>query len=764
MPRPFPLLLLVGLALPVAAAEKAPTKPADVFGLTKVWPIHITVSAKDWETMQPTRGGFGFGGPMAKGKEKPKEKDKAGARKPRGSFGLDFEYVKGDVEIGGQVLKGVGLRFKGGGTYVSSQRGLKRPFKIDFDRYDEELSWAGLKKLSLNNHSMDPTGVREALSYEVYRAAGVAAPRTAFAEVTLTVPGKHDKAVLGLYTLVEPVDKAFLKANFGSSKGMLLKPERVGAFDHLGNDWAAYESRYQPKTTASKKDQQRFIALTRLIHQADEETFNKEIGKQLDVERFLRLLATTVAISAMDSFLITGHNFYIYLDPKTDRFVVVPWDLDLGLGGFTLAVPADHMIDLSIRHPHPNRNRLIERLLADEKVFARYKKHLAAVIAKPFTAERLRADLAAITKVIDPIKAREKKAAAERKETLGFTFGGPAFTPAQPPALETFAEKRIAAIREQLDGKSDGTVPRGMFGPPPGPGEFLIQPALAAADANKDRRLSRDELTAGVKALFKALDNDGKGALDQKALAAGLEKLLPRPQAFGAFRPPSQAEPLARALVTRAGAEGKVTADRLVEAAGKLFDKFDAKKAGKLDANRLSDAMLELLPRPVFQGFNLGQLLARPALDAADKDKDSSLSRAEVADAAKAFFKACDTGGKGEVDEKQLTAGLDKIWPRPQGMRAFPTPAPQVARILLERAGKEGKVNAERLARAADELFMKKDMNKDGKLDTKELAEALNELMPRPRFGPPGGAAGGPPAAPPSRPGERTNRDNEVRN
>ena len=39
------------------------------------------------------------------------------------------------------------------------------------------------------------------------RAAGVPAPRTAYAEVTLTVPGKFDREYLGLYTVIEQVDK-----------------------------------------------------------------------------------------------------------------------------------------------------------------------------------------------------------------------------------------------------------------------------------------------------------------------------------------------------------------------------------------------------------------------------------------------------------------------------------------------------------------------------------------------------------------------------
>ena len=80
------------------------------------------------------------------------------------------------------------------------------------------------------------------------------------------------------------------------------------------------------------------------------------------------------------------------------------------------------------------------------------------------------------------------------------------------------------------------------------------------------------------------------------------------------------------------------------------------------------------------------------------------------------------------------------------------------ARSLIEKAGKDGKVNEERLLTLAGKIFTEADKNKDGKLDDKELIEALNKLMPP--FGPPGGPPGdrrfGPPGAPPGAPpGER---------
>src|SRR5690348_10359790 len=116
---------------------------------------------------------------------------------------------------------------------------------------------------------MDPTAARESLSFALYRAAGVPAPRTAYAELSLSVPGKYDRELLGLYTLIESVDRTFLQDRFGSSKGMLLKPERSGPLDYMGESWKPYETGYRPKTRARDGAQRRLIDLTWLVQQSD---------------------------------------------------------------------------------------------------------------------------------------------------------------------------------------------------------------------------------------------------------------------------------------------------------------------------------------------------------------------------------------------------------------------------------------------------------------------------------------------------------------
>src|SRR4051794_7079917 len=85
---------------PVAAADSKPAKESagsDVFGLTKVWKLHLEIPAKDYETMQPSGGMRGPGGPPGgpRGPGQP-ERPPARAADPtadvhHGSgFGMDF--------------------------------------------------------------------------------------------------------------------------------------------------------------------------------------------------------------------------------------------------------------------------------------------------------------------------------------------------------------------------------------------------------------------------------------------------------------------------------------------------------------------------------------------------------------------------------------------------------------------------------------------------------------------------------------------------
>ncbi len=528
---------------------------------------------------------------------------------------------------------------------------------------------------------MDPSSAREALSYAVYRSLGVPASRTSFVRLTVTVPGKYDKEFAGLYTLVESIDKTFLKEHFGSAKGLLLKPERVGPLDDLGDEWNDYESRYQPKTPADAKSKRRLIEFVKLVQKADDKTFQRDIDKYLDVDEFLRFLAGTVALSSMDSFIGLTHNYFLYLDPKTNKFNFLPWDFDHSFGGFQMMGSVDDLADLSIRQPYTNNNRLIQRLLADDKVFAVYERHLRKLLEKGFTAEGVRRDFAAITKAIEPIKKKEKEAVAARHEDGGRGGFGGMFRETPDPTV--FADKRVVSLKAQLDGKSKGKVLSGRFGRPGGfgPGQFLARPALDAIDKDKDGKVSKDEMTKAVTALFAQIDKDRKGELNQESLTEGINKLLPQPPGFG--RP------------------------------GGPFGRPGAGPGG---------------PPPGPGGP--GGPPPGPGGPGGPPPGPGGPGGPPP-------------GPGGPGGPPPGPGGPGGPPPGPGGRPMFGPPGGlggMFAQTLVKEAGKDGKVNRERLLALASKRFTEVDKNKDGKLDDKELTEALNALMPP--FGPPGGPGG----------------------
>jgi spore coat protein CotH len=465
------LVLTAGAEPKSVAKDGKKDRAKEFFGLAKVHDLHLGPSQKEWTKMQPAPPRFGFmpGGPGGA----PKGQDKGDTHKGAG-FGTEFPWGTGEVTIDGQTFKAVGLRYKGNFTYVASSRGLKRPIKIDFARNSEGQRFLGLKKLNLNNGHTDVSKARESLSWSFFRAAGVPAPRTAYALVTLSVPEKYDREFVGLYTLVEQVDKTFLKDRFGNGKGMLLKPEGLqNGLPHFGDGWRRYEQSYRPHGETDEKQQKRLMDFTRLVNQPDGDLFRREIGSYLDVKEFLRFLAANAVLANLDSFLGFGHNFYLYLRPDTNRFVFIPWDLDLSMGAWPVAGTPEQQVNLSIMHPHRGTNRLIDRLLAVKEINEQYRRMVKELIETVFTKERLSKELDVIENVVKEPIAREAKAVKARRETAGgFGFGPPGgvFGSSVPPRM--FIEKRTESVSAQLAGKTCGYVPPAGFGFGPGPGRF----------------------------------------------------------------------------------------------------------------------------------------------------------------------------------------------------------------------------------------------------------------------------------------------------
>lgn len=465
-------VLASGLAFQQPAPAEENSRPGDsLFGTAKVVQLHLTMSEKQFADLapkgQPRFGPPGFGPPGAEPAPPPENAS-------RNTFGVDLPWSSGDLQFEGQTFKNVGVRYKGNYTFMATAQSLKKSLKIDINRHESGQKLDGLTMFNLHCGVSDPTQARESLSYAYFREAGVPAPRTCLCELSLTVPGKYDKEYVGVYTLVEQVNKTFLKRHFQDGAGMLLKPEGLqGGPTFLGEDWAPYEARYRPEDEPTDQQKQRLIAFARLVDGGADEAFTREIGDYLDVEAFLRFIAANTLLSNLDSYLAFGHNYYLYLSPKTNKFVFIPWDLDLSLATWPAVGSPEQLVKLSIHHPHAGNDRLLDRLFAIPDHKARYLAILQELTATSFTKEKLLAMLEPVEEALSaPLEAQAKAVAARqevRQGGFGFGFGGGQFGQSMPP--RKFIEERTASLAAQFAGEA-GFEPRPFgfgFGPG-GPG------------------------------------------------------------------------------------------------------------------------------------------------------------------------------------------------------------------------------------------------------------------------------------------------------
>jgi hypothetical protein len=444
-PLLFRALLLIAVA-PLAWAADAPFFGDDVLHV-----VHLKLTRKAWDDMQPTRKGL-FSGLFAA--TQPTQQEEERHESP---FGYQYVYVHAGIDVDGTSLVDVGLRFKGNSSYMFGQ-GIKKPFKIDVGRYVKGQTLFGLSGFNLHNNAFDPTLMREGLSYQLMRDAGMITPRVAFALVYLSVEGLHERKLAGLYVTVEDVSKPMLKSSFATSAGLLLKPENAFNLQYLGDEFEKYERIYRPKSGAGQGLDERLIGLTKLIHKADDATFAREIGSYLDVPAFLRFVAGNAMLSNLDSFLSTGHNFYIYVHPETKRAYFVSWDLNLSFGTFDWVGTLKDQADLSLVQPYVKPNRLTERLLAIPEQRAAYLAEVKRMAEGPFAPEAVKKRIAAMRQVIT--KAEQLAQVPHR--------------PLPPKSVaemdvEVFMARRLESVNAQLAGTHEGFAPywqKGIFGGP----------------------------------------------------------------------------------------------------------------------------------------------------------------------------------------------------------------------------------------------------------------------------------------------------------
>jgi hypothetical protein len=310
------------------------------------------------------------------------------AKPKRFSFGIKFdekfdedEGVYSCIDASGQsaAIEGAPCNLRVGKDHAEVPGNDKREFM-------------DVEKLSFRFNRDDPSYQRELLAHDILNSIGVPAARVAHANVEFYISGDGDfygrslpqTYNMGVYQMVEQVDKPFLKRYFGKN-GYLFKiggnadlagsvaadinciayedavayidpnfcqigvekpdpesrEEWLGTANYLNpqfvnsdiNDGGG-DSQFRPyKPAYDLKSKKSSIADGRVLLQNFMrflQTYPSAsvLAEQFDIQGFIKAQAAEIALGAVDHYVRVANNYYLYFNPLTDQWIYMVNDFD----------------------------------------------------------------------------------------------------------------------------------------------------------------------------------------------------------------------------------------------------------------------------------------------------------------------------------------------------------------------------------------------------------------------------------------------------
>lgn len=238
----------------------------------------------------------------------------------------DDPYFPARFQWGTVTLPRIGIRFKGNSSF--QRNGIKKAFKLDFNEYDDNATFLGLKKLNLNNGDLSPSFLREKMFLD-FAGKYIAAMRAVHVRVYV------NDVYYGLYIAIEQPDKTMMQSRFGSGEdGNLWEAgESVAAnMSYLGPNASSYTSRYELKTNETANDYSGLIELLDVLNNTPTAELPAKLEPICDVENMLYGQVLNNLFTNLESYLGVASEYYLYDRSRDGRFVHIHWDLNESFG------------------------------------------------------------------------------------------------------------------------------------------------------------------------------------------------------------------------------------------------------------------------------------------------------------------------------------------------------------------------------------------------------------------------------------------------
>lgn len=225
-----------------------------------------------------------------------------------------------------ETIDSVGFRLRGN----TSRTAKKKSFKVSFNSFISGRKFHGVEKLNLNGEHNDPSIIRSKLSFDLFRDLGITASRTSHARVYI------NGGYYGVYVSVEHVDENFLAKRFADDGGNLWKCLYPADLKYLGMDPQLYKAvmnnattrAYDLSTNETADDYTALVRLITIVNNASDAALPDSLERVMDIQRLLQYNAVNTLVSSWDDYRSLMNNYYLYLDPLSQRFIIIPYDYD----------------------------------------------------------------------------------------------------------------------------------------------------------------------------------------------------------------------------------------------------------------------------------------------------------------------------------------------------------------------------------------------------------------------------------------------------
>jgi spore coat protein CotH len=251
------------------------------------------------------------------------------------------DWIKATVTIDGVTYHEVGMRLKGNssimglrngggqgargpGGNVSADSPQTLPWLIRLDKYVDGQNYSGLTDLVVRSNTSS-TSLNEAVALQLLDLAGLAS----LEDVACRFSVNGGDEVVRLVTQLP--DDEWMAETFAST-GALYKAESSGDYSYRGDDPDSYTDVFDQEAGDDNADLTPLIEFLDFINNSDDASFAAELPTRLDVDAFATYLAMEELLGNFDDIDGPGNNSYLYYDPSTTMFTVVPWDHNLAFG------------------------------------------------------------------------------------------------------------------------------------------------------------------------------------------------------------------------------------------------------------------------------------------------------------------------------------------------------------------------------------------------------------------------------------------------